>query len=105
MTADITYIRTRSGWPYLAVVLESFARKVMGWAVAPDMQASLVCRELQLALVQRQPDAGLIVPRVANSDRGSQHASALHQALLTRHGLVGSMSRKGNCWRAVVVAQ
>ena len=103
--ADITYIRTRSGWLYLAVVLGLFARKVVGWAMAPDMQATLVCRALQLAIVQRQPDAGLVVPRVANSDRGSQYASAAHQALLVKHGLVGSMSRKGNCWRAVVVAQ
>ena len=69
--ADITYTRTRSGWLYLAVVLVSVARKAVGWAMAPDMQANLVCRALQLALVQRQPDAGLIVPRVANSDCGS----------------------------------
>lgn len=97
--ADITYIRTRSGWLYLAVVLDLFARKVVGWAMAPDMQAGLVCRALQLAIVQRQPAAGLIV----HSDRGSQYASALHQALLTQHGLVGSMSRKGNCWDNAVM--
>jgi putative transposase len=101
--ADITYIRTRSGWLYLAVVLDLFARKVVGWAMAPDMQAGLVCRALQLAIVQRQPAAGLIVPRVANSDRGSQYASAAHQALLVKHGLVGSMSRKGNCWDNAVM--
>ena len=92
--ADITYIRTRSGWLYLAVVLDLFARKVVGWAMAPDMQATLVCQALQLAIVQRRPAPGLIV----HSDRGSQYASALHQKLLTQHGLVGSMSRKGNCW-------
>ena len=92
--SDITYIRTRSGWLYLAVVLDLFARKVVGWAMAPDMQATLVCRALQLAIVQRRPAPGLIV----HSDRGSQYASAVHQALLTKHGLVGSMSRKGNCW-------
>ena len=92
--ADITYIRTRSGWLYLAVVLDLFARKVVGWAMAPDMQATLVCRALQLAIVQRQPAAGLIV----HSNRGSQYASAAHQALLVQHGLIGSMSRKGNCW-------
>ena len=97
--ADITYIRTRSGWLYLAVVLDLFARKVVGWAMAPDMQASLVCRALQLAIAQRQPDAGLIV----HSDRGSQYASAAHQALLTQHGLVSSMSRKGNCWDNAVM--
>ena len=92
--ADITYIRTRSGWLYLAVVLDLFARKVVGWAMAPDMQAGLVCRALRLAIVQRQPPPGLIV----HSDRGSQYASAAHQALLARYNLVGSMSRKGNCW-------
>ena len=92
--SDITYIRTRSGWLYLAVVLDLFARKVLGWAMAPDMQATLVFRALQLAIVQRRPGSGLIV----HSDLGSQYASAAHQALLTKHGLVGSMSRKGNCW-------
>jgi putative transposase len=97
--ADITYIRTRSGWLYLAVVLDLFARKVVGWAMAPDMQATLVCKALQLAIAQRQPAAGLIV----HSDRGSQYASAAHQALLSKHGLVGSMSRKGNCWDNAVM--
>ena len=97
--ADITYIRTRSGWLYLAVVLDLFARKVVGWAMAPDMQAGLVCRALQLAIVQRQPASGLIV----HTDRGSQYASTAHQALLTKHGLVGRMSRKGNCWDNAVM--
>ena len=97
--ADITYIRTRSGWLYLAVVLDLFARKVVGWAMAPDMQASLVCRALQLAIAQRQPQPGLIV----HSDRGSQYASAAHQALLSQNGLVGSMSRPGNCWDNAVM--
>ena len=92
--ADISYIRTRSGWLYLAVVLDLFARKVVGWAMAPHMQATLVCQALQLAIAQRQPAPGLIV----HSDRGSQYASDSHRALLTKHGLVGSMSRKGNCY-------
>ena len=61
--ADITYIRTRSGWLYLAVVLDLFARKVVGWAMAADMQAGLVCQALQLAIAQRQPAPGLIVQR------------------------------------------
>lgn len=97
--SDITYIRTRSGWLYLAVVLDLYARKVVGWAMAPTMHAELVCAALQLAIAQRQPAPGLIV----HSDRGSQYASALHQALLVRHGLVGSMSRKGNCWDNAVM--
>ena len=97
--SDITYIRTRSGWLYLAVVLDLYARKVVGWVMAPTMHAELVCAALQLAIAQRQPAPGLIV----HSDRGSQYASAVHQALLTRHGLVGSMSRKGNCWDNAVM--
>ena len=97
--SDITYIRTRSGWLYLAVVLDLYARKVVGWAMAPTMHAELVCAALQLAIAQRQPAPGLIV----HSDRGSQYASALHQALLARHGLVGSMSRKANCWDNAVM--
>jgi transposase InsO family protein len=97
--SDITYIRTRSGWLYLAVVLDLYSRKVIGWATAPDMQSTLVCSALQLAIAQRQPAAGLIV----HSDRGCQYASVAHQTLLTRNGLVGSMSRKGNCWDNAVM--
>ena len=91
---DITYIRTRSGWLYLAAVLDLHSRKIVGWAMATAMPAALVCTALQMAIVQRNPALGLIV----HSDRGTQYASAQHQALLTKHGLVGSMSRKGNCW-------
>lgn len=97
--SDITYIRTRSGWLYLAIVLDLYARKVVGWAMAPEMPASLVCSALQLAIAQRQPAPGLIV----HSDRGSQYASATYQALLAKHQLVGSMSRKGNCWDNAVM--
>ena len=92
--SDITYIRTRSGWLYLAAVLDLHSRKIVGWAMAPEMPAALVCAALQMAIAQRNPCAGLIV----HSDRGTQYASGAHQALLTKHGLLGSMSRKGNCW-------
>jgi putative transposase len=70
------------------------SRKIVGWAMAPAMPAGLVCAALQMAFVQRNPAPGLIV----HSDRGTQYASTEHQALLTKHRLVGSMSRKGNCW-------
>ena len=80
--ADITYIRTRQGWLYLAVVLDLFSRKVVGWAMAPSMPASLVCAALQMALAHRQSAAGLMM----HSDRGSQYASTEYQALLKRHG-------------------
>lgn len=97
--ADITYIRTRSGWLYLAVVLDLFSRKIVGWSMAPNMPAELVCSAMQLAFAQRQPPPGLI----AHSDRGSQYASASYRALLGRHDMQQSMSRKGNCWDNAVM--
>jgi len=96
---DITYIRTRSGWLYLAAVMDLYARKIVGWAMAPDMPAELVCAALQMAIAVRAPKPGLIV----HSDRGSQYASALHQAVLVKHQLIGSMSRKANCWDNAVM--
>jgi transposase InsO family protein len=97
--SDITYIRTRSGWLYLAAVLDLHSRKIVGWAMAPEMPATLVCTALQMAIVQRNPAAGLVV----HSDRGAQYASAQHQGVLRKYGLVGSMSRKGNCWDNAVM--
>jgi transposase InsO family protein len=97
--SDITYIRTRSGWLYLAAVLDLHSRKIVGWAMAPEMPATLVCTALQMAIVQRNPAAGLVV----HSDRGTQYASAQHQGVLRKYGLVGSMSRKGNCWDNAVM--
>ena len=92
--SDITYVRTGAGWLYLAVVLDLFSRRVVGWAMAPSMPASLVCDALNMAIGHRKPAPGLVV----HSDRGSQYASAEYQALLAKHGYVCSMSRKGNCW-------
>ena len=97
--ADITYIRTRSGWLYLAVVMDLFSRKIVGWAMAPSMPSELVCSALQMALSHRQPPAGLVV----HSDRGCQYASDAYRALLDRHGLRASMSRKANCWDNAVM--
>lgn len=93
-TSDITYIRTRSGWLYLAVVMDLFSRRIVGWAMAPHMQTSLISDALKMALQQRRPARGLVL----HSDRGSQYASHEYQALLRQHGIVCSMSRKGNCW-------
>lgn len=81
-------------WLYLAVVIDLFSRKVVGWAMAPSMPAKLVCDALHMALQQRRPAGGSVV----HSDRGSQYASAQYQALLTSKGFICSMSRKGNCW-------
>ncbi|MFC4161925.1 IS3 family transposase [Chitinimonas lacunae] len=97
--SDITYLRTRSGWLYLAAVMDLFSRKIVGWAMAPTMPAELVCSALQRAITQRCPAPGLIV----HSDRGSQYASEAHRRLLERHGLRASMSRKGNCWDNAVM--
>lgn len=92
--SDITYVRTGAGWLYLAVVIDLFSRKVVGWAMAPSMPAQLICDALHMAVQQRRPEAGLVV----HSDRGSQYASAQYQAYLVRKGFICSMSRKGNCW-------
>ena len=92
--SDITYIRTGAGWLYLAIVLDLYARRVVGWAMAPSMSAGLVCDALNMAIQQRRPAPGLIV----HSDRGSQYVSECYQDLLNEHDFVCSMSRKGNCW-------
>ena len=91
---DITYIWTQEGWLYLAVIIDLFSRKVVGWSMGSRMKAQLVCDALRMAIWQRRPVAGLIV----HSDRGSQYASKDYRRLLKAHGFVGSMSRKGNCW-------
>ncbi len=92
--SDITYVHTKRGWAYLAVVLDLGSRKLVGWAVAPTMEEQLPLRALELALRDRQPPAGL----VHHSDRGTQYASRAYQRLLAANDLVCSMSRKGNCW-------
>jgi transposase InsO family protein len=91
---DITYIWTREGWLYLAVVIDLFSRQVVGWSMAERMQASLVNDALMMAIWTRKPAKGLIW----HTDRGSQYASDSHRLLLAQHGIVQSMSRKGNCW-------
>ena len=98
-TSDITYLRTRTGWLYLAAVMDLHSRKIIGWAMSPTMPAALVCQALKMALGQRQPTAGLML----HSDRGSQYASHEYQALLKHHGIICSMSRKGNCWDNAVM--
>jgi transposase InsO family protein len=91
---DITYIPTDEGWLYLAVVLDLFARRVIGWSMASTLCASLVENALLMAVADRQPEAGLI----HHSDRGSQYASGEYQTLLKTHQMVVSMSRTGNCY-------
>ena len=91
---DITYIWTQEGWLYLAVVIDLFSRKIVGWSMGSRMKAQLVCDALNMAVWQRKPKAGLVV----HSDRGSQYASKIYRTLLKQHKFVGSMSRLGNCW-------
>jgi len=96
---DITYLWTREGWLYLAVVMDLFSRKVVGWSMSNRMKSRLVCDALKTAIWQRHPEKGLIV----HSDRGSQYASNEYQQLLQANGFIGSMSRKGNCWDNAVI--
>ena len=91
---DITYLWTQKGWLYLAVVIDLYSRKVVGWSMGSRMKAQLVCDALRMAIWQRRPGAGLVV----HSDRGTQYASKDYRRLLKAHGFVGSMSRKGDCW-------
>lgn len=93
-TADITYVATDEGWLYLAVVLDLFSRRIVGWSMSASLEAALVLDALQMALTHRRPDAGLM----HHSDRGSQYASEAFTRFLDRHQIVCSMSRKGNCW-------
>ena len=91
---DITYISTGEGWLYLATVIDLYSRKVVGWSMADTMRVSLVNDALKMALQHRNPPNGLLW----HTDRGSQYASYSHKYLLQEHGIIQSMSRKGNCW-------
>lgn len=92
--ADVTYVWTREGWLYLAVIMDLFSRRIVGFSMQKTMERSLVIEALKMALGRRRPEAGLL----HHSDRGSQYASGDFQALLASAGIVCSMSRKGNCW-------
>jgi putative transposase len=92
--ADITYIRTFEGWLYLAAVMDLYSRKIVGWAMAETMAATLATTALKMAIQRRRPLKGLL----HHSDRGVQYASKTYQKILKKHGVVCSMSRKGNCW-------
>lgn len=93
---DITYVPTGEGWLYLAVILDLFSRKVVGWAMDNRMTTELIKNALHMALKQRKP--GVESYLVIHSDRGSQYASLQYQMLLQEYGLTASMSRKANCW-------
>jgi transposase InsO family protein len=91
--ADLSYIPTGEGWLYLAAVRDLATREIVGWSMADHLGAELACDALLMAIRRRQPPRGLI----HHSDRGVQYASRPYRAILARHGIVQSMSRKGNC--------
>jgi putative transposase len=91
---DATGVLTGQGWLYLVAVLDVCTRRVVGWAMSPILDAPLVIAALAMALRQRRPTGQLIL----HSDRGSQFASAAYREMLARHGVLASMSRKGNCY-------
>lgn len=97
--ADISYVWTREGWLYLAVVIDLFARRVVGWATSDRLHRDLALTALRKALVMRRPAAGLI----HHSDRGSQYCSIDYQAELRKHDILISMSGKGNCYDNAMV--
>jgi len=92
--SDITYIWTNDGWLYLAVVLDLFSRQVVGWSLSNRMTKKLIMDALRIAIWRRRPAPGLTF----HSDRGSQYCSNDFQKMLKAHGMLSSMSRKGNCW-------
>ena len=92
--SDITYIWTDQGWMYLAVVLDLFTRKVVGWSCDDSMTSQLVVDAMQNAIDQERPEGDVL----CHSDRGSQYASEQYQKLLKENGFTCSMSRKGDCW-------
>ena len=91
---DISYIWTREGWLYLAVILDLHSRRVIGWAVSNRMKRDLAIRALKMAIALRSPPRGCVF----HSDRGSQYCSHDYQKILREHGFKASMSGKGNCY-------
>lgn len=92
--ADLSYIRTWEGWLYLAVIVDAYARKVVGWALADHMRTELATAALQMALTSRRPPEGL----VCHADRGRQSTSSTYGEILGRSGARQSGGRPGTCW-------
>lgn len=97
--SDISYVWTREGWLYLAVIIDLHSRRVIGWAVSSRMKRDLAIRALKMAIALRNPPKGCI----HHTDRGSQYCSHDYQKLLRQHGFKVSMSGKGNCYDNAVV--
>lgn len=97
--SDITYVRTWEGWLYLAVVIDLFSRRVVGWSMQSSLHTDIVLSALTMAIGQRLPGPGLL----QHSDRGSQYTSDDYQLALRQHGIECSLSGRGNCWDNAVV--
>jgi putative transposase len=91
---DVTFVATRSGWLFLAILIDLYSRKVVGWSMSNSNNGQLVQDSLNMAIQQRQPQAGLI----HHTDRGSTYATQSYRDTLKTNGMVSSMSRKGDCW-------
>ena len=96
---DLTALATRAGWLYLAVLLDLYSRRVIGWAMSATPDKQMAVAALRMAIARRQPAAGLI----HHTDQGALYTSRAYQQLLAQQGLVASMSRKGNCYDNAVV--
>jgi transposase InsO family protein len=92
--SDITYLATRAGWLYLTVIIDLFSRMVVGWALSSSLSHEMVVTALKRAIKRRRPEEGLIF----HSDRGVQYACTNFRKELSKHRIVQSMSRKGDCW-------
>lgn len=98
-STDITYLPTRQGWVYLAIVMDLYSRKIVGWAMNKRMTTQLITRALKHAHALRKPPRGLL----HHSDRGAQYTSHAYRKQLTKYGMQSSMSGKGNCYDNAVV--
>ncbi len=94
-TGDVAYIATEEGWLYLAVVIDLFNRRIVGWSMKTKIDRSQVIDALEMACLQRRPETG---KAIFHSDRGSQYASDDFHEVMKMYGLLASMSRRANCW-------
>jgi putative transposase len=97
--SDISYVPTQEGWLFVAVMLDLFSRRVIGWSMGEGLASTLVTDALKMAFQRRSPEAGLMI----HSDRGVQYACGAYRKLLERHEVIGSMSRRGNCYDNAVM--
>ena len=93
-TSDITYLRTNEGWLYLAIIMDIFSRRIIGWSIAGNLSTELILKAFKMAVINRNPSKGIIF----HSDRGSRYTSSKFRNLLNNYGFIQSMSSTGNCY-------